>query len=270
MFVIKSEDQYRKTLKRIEGLKEQIEKHQLRDGDVLFNRTNSPELVGKTAVYHDEQPAIAAGYLIVVRCGLRITPDLLAHFLNSPAGRAYCWSVKSDGVSQSNINSRKLSAFQFGLPPLTEQAQLVERLDHIAARIEFVRERLTRVKDDLATLRRQILRTAFCVSGDPEEPSSELDALLRAARDFKPDPPAQKRGKGRTMKSGAGLANEIASLLTLRGGTGASFEEIRTQVSADYDTLKAEIFTLLQEEKPLVVQVFDEKRSMIRFQATQA
>ena len=72
------------------------------------------------------------------------------------------------------------------------------------------------------------------------------------------------------MKSGAGLANEIASLLTLRGGTGASFEEIRTQVSADYDTPKAEIFTLLQEEKPLVVQVFDEKRSMIRFQATQA
>lgn len=248
--------------------KREIEKHWLRDGDVLFNRTNSPELVGKTAVYHDEQPAIAAGYLIVVRCGPQILPDLLAHFLNSPAGRAYCWSVKSDGVSQSNINARKLSAFEFRLPPLAEQAKLVERLDNIAVRIDLIRDRLTNVIGDLAALRRQILRTAFCVSGELDEPAPELDTFLEVARNFKPDQPAQKRSKGRTMKSGAGITEEITSLLTSKGG-GASFDEIRTQVSADYDTLKAEIFALLQEAKPQVVQVFDRERGIVRLQAVQ-
>lgn len=250
--------------------KQEIKKHRLRDGDVLFNRTNSPELVGKTAVYHNERPAIAAGYLIVVRCSSRIMPDLLAHFLNSPAGRAYCWSVKSDGVSQSNINSRKLSAFEFRLPPLAEQAQLIEQLDRIWVQIELTRERLANVQNDLATLRRQLLRAAFHVSGEPNEPSSELDTMLAAARDFKPNPPAQKRAKGRTMKSGAGLTNEITSLLTLKGAAGASFDEIRAQVSADYDTLKAEIFAHLQEGKPSVVQVFDRERGMIRLRAAQS
>jgi type I restriction enzyme S subunit len=245
----------------------EIKKHRLRDGDVLFNRTNSPELVGKTAAYHDEQPAIAAGYLIVVRCGPRLMPDLLAHFLNSPAGRAYCWSVKSDGVSQSNINARKLSAFKFRLPPFAEQEELVERLDYVAARIELIRERLADVEGNLAALRRQILRTTFRVGGEPDEPSPELDALLKAAQDFKPDPPAQKRAKGRTMKSGAALTEEIMLLLTSKGGAGASFGEIRTQVSADYDTLKAEIFALLQEANPSVVQVFDQESGTIRLQA---
>jgi len=249
--------------------KREIEKHRLRDGDVLFNRTNSPELVGKTAVYHDERPAIAAGYLIVVRCGPRIMPDLLAHFLNSPAGRAYCWSVKSDGVSQSNINARKLSAFQFNLPPLAEQALLIEQVDRIAARIELIRERLINVDDDLATLRRQILQTAFNVSGEPDVSSPELDALLKAARDFKPDPPAQKRAKGRPMKSGSGLTKEIASLLTSKGAAGASFEEIRTEISADYDTLKAEVFALLQQTNPLIIQSFDRELGMIRLRAVQ-
>lgn len=40
------------------------EKYKLKDGDVLFNRTNSPELVGKTSICRGQQPAIYAGYLI--------------------------------------------------------------------------------------------------------------------------------------------------------------------------------------------------------------
>ncbi|MCV4859970.1 restriction endonuclease subunit S, partial [Escherichia coli] len=46
----------------------EIEKYKLEYNDVLFNRTNSPELVGKTAIYKSEQPAIYAGYLIRVQC----------------------------------------------------------------------------------------------------------------------------------------------------------------------------------------------------------
>jgi type I restriction enzyme S subunit len=58
---------------------EEIAKYSLRDGDVLFNRTNSPELVGKTAIYRGEQPAIFAGYLIRVN---QIESVVDAQYLN--------------------------------------------------------------------------------------------------------------------------------------------------------------------------------------------
>ena len=106
----------------------EIEKYKLSKGDVLFNRTNSPELVGKTAVYQGERPAIYAGYLIRVRCSSELLPEYLNYCLGSKAGRDYCWSVKSDGVSQSNINAKKLAAFSFALPPVREQAEIVRRV----------------------------------------------------------------------------------------------------------------------------------------------
>jgi hypothetical protein len=81
----------------------EIRKYRLQPGDVLFNRTNSPELVGKTALFKTDRPAIFAGYLIRVRCSDRLVPAYLVYCLNSPAGRDYCWRVKTDGVSQSNI-----------------------------------------------------------------------------------------------------------------------------------------------------------------------
>ena len=73
---------------------DEIEKYKLLDGDVLFNRTNSPELVGKTAVYKNERPAIYAGYLIRIRCKSEIIPNYLNYCLNSPEGRNYCFQVK--------------------------------------------------------------------------------------------------------------------------------------------------------------------------------
>lgn len=117
------------------------EKYKLKQGDVLFNRTNSPELVGKTAVYQGERAAIYAGYLIRVRCAPELLPEYLNYCLGSRRGRDYCWSMKSDGVSQSNINAKKLANFPFVLPSIVEQLEIVRRVealftlaDHIEAR----------------------------------------------------------------------------------------------------------------------------------------
>jgi len=59
---------------------EEIRKYSLIPGDVLFNRTNSPDLVGKTAVYKGEQSAIYAGYLVRVRCSYELAPDYLSYW----------------------------------------------------------------------------------------------------------------------------------------------------------------------------------------------
>jgi type I restriction enzyme S subunit len=63
---------------------DEIAKYQLKYNDVLFNRTNSPELVGKTAIYKGEMPAIFAGYLIRIRRKEDLLDgDFLNYFLNS-------------------------------------------------------------------------------------------------------------------------------------------------------------------------------------------
>jgi type I restriction enzyme S subunit len=64
----------------------------LRSGDLLFNRTNSPELVGKTAVYRDRpSPCSFASYLIRARLGPDLLPEFLSYCTNSQMGRA-SWS----------------------------------------------------------------------------------------------------------------------------------------------------------------------------------
>ncbi len=113
------------------------EKYLLKKDDLLFNRTNSPELVGKTAIYRGEVPAIFAGYLIRV-APIIIIPDFLNYLMNLDFHRSLCAYSKSDGVSQSNINAQKLSNFFFPIPPLFEQERITSVIKSTFALIDEV------------------------------------------------------------------------------------------------------------------------------------
>jgi type I restriction enzyme S subunit len=109
---------------------EEIDKYLLKHNDILFNRTNSAEHVGKTAIYKSERPAIFAGYLIRVhRKEDLIDADFLNYYLNSNTVREYGKSVMSRSVNQANINGTKLKDYPMLLPPLPEQKRIVAILD---------------------------------------------------------------------------------------------------------------------------------------------
>ncbi|EFC5413128.1 restriction endonuclease subunit S [Escherichia coli] len=139
----------------------EIEKYKLEYNDVLFNRTNSPELVGKTAIYKSEQPAIYAGYLIRVQCLPDLNPDYLNYHLNSILGRQYCYSVKSDGVSQSNINAQKLIAYPITVPPLPEQREIVRRVEQLFAYADTIEKQVNNALARVNNLTQSILAKAF-------------------------------------------------------------------------------------------------------------
>ncbi len=107
------------------------------DGDLLFNRTNSPELVGKSAVYRGAVPMSFASYLIRVQLANDFAePDYVNYWINSAWGREWARLAKTDGVSQSNINGTKLSMMPLPLPPIAEQREIVRRASRLLTRAD--------------------------------------------------------------------------------------------------------------------------------------
>ena len=102
----------------------------LQNKDVLFNRTNSRELVGKTGIYRGNIPAIYAGYLVLIR-PILANPEYLNYVMNSHYEWSYCQKVRSDGINQSNVNASKIGDFLIPLPPLEEQYRIVKQIDAI-------------------------------------------------------------------------------------------------------------------------------------------
>jgi len=140
---------------------EEIEKYRLEPGDVLFNRTNSPELVGKTSIFKGERDAIYAGYLIKIKCLPSLNAEFLNYQLNSPKAKDYCKAVKSDGVSQSNINAKKLAAYPLSCPPIEEQTEIVRRVDQLFAHADRIEQQVNNALARINNLAQSILAKAF-------------------------------------------------------------------------------------------------------------
>jgi type I restriction enzyme S subunit len=178
---------------------EEIEQYNLVTGDVLFNRTNSPELVGKTAIYRGEQPAIFAGYLIRVRTTPALNSEYLNYCLNSTYARQYCWNVKTDGVSQSNINAQKLSRFEVPFCSLVEQDEIVRQVNHYFNLADQLEARFEQAASLVEQLPQALLAKAFSGQLVPQDPNDEpASALLERLKTEAPAPANGKRGRKTT------------------------------------------------------------------------
>lgn len=108
------------------------EKYIVRKGDLLFNRTNSKELVGKSGVFNEESEMIIAGYLIRIRTNEKANPWFLWGYLNSIHGKQTLLGMCKSIVGMANINAQELQGIKILIPPLTLQtqfAQIVEKTE---------------------------------------------------------------------------------------------------------------------------------------------
>ena len=116
-------------IKYVDLSEKDFETYRLVDGDVLFNRTNSYELVGRTGVYELEGDHVFASYLVRIKTvPEKLEPKFLTLYLNSDFGRRQVLAYATKAVSQANVNASNLLRVRLPLPPLEVQKQLLEEI----------------------------------------------------------------------------------------------------------------------------------------------
>jgi type I restriction enzyme S subunit len=145
----------------------------LKDGDILFNRTNSKELVGKTGLWIGDREAILASYFIRLRVDERLArPFFVWAFMNTPHMKRVLFDTARGAIGQANINSRELRAFRIPLPALDVQVRFEARCRDVLA---------LRAQQDQATARAEaafqaLLARAFSAASQVAAGSARVEA----------------------------------------------------------------------------------------------
>lgn len=146
-------------LKYIDLDERELEKFSLKNGDLLFNRTNSAELVGKTAVFESfsDQIISYAGYLVRARVNADSNPYYVSGYLNSPSGKAQLRLRAKAIVGMANINAREFLSLE--IPAATKEEQ--EEFANLFEKCEKIRHLLHRKLSLLQELQKSLATRAF-------------------------------------------------------------------------------------------------------------
>ena len=134
----------------------------LEDGDILFNRTNSYELVGKSGVHRNRDAFTYASYLIRLRMFHALFPEYVSGYINSITCREKFIEpnlIQQNG--QANFNGTKLKKVPIPLPPPTEQAVIVERVGALMKTCQALEAEIERSRSHAAHLLQAVLKEAF-------------------------------------------------------------------------------------------------------------
>lgn len=126
----------------------EFEKLKLESGDILFNRTNSYDLVGKVSLFNEVGNYVTASYIVTFRLKTDlILPSFCNQLLNTGYYQSLIKVLATRAVSQANINPSKLKdELEVLIPCLNEQVRITDFLESIDALISDQSEKLSELK----------------------------------------------------------------------------------------------------------------------------
>ena len=146
------------SLKHVELSDAEFQKYTTQRGDLLFNRTNSKELVGKTAVVKHEEPLAFAGYLVRGRANELGNTDYISAYLNSAHGKSTLVGMCKNIVGMANINAKELQQIRIAIPPKKLQDQYSEAIDALAPERDKLLEAIEKQQSLFASLQHRAFR----------------------------------------------------------------------------------------------------------------
>ncbi|MFC1591230.1 restriction endonuclease subunit S [Thermodesulfobacteriota bacterium] len=131
----------------------------LEKNDLLFNRTNSRELVGKVGIFKEtkEDNVTFASYLVRMRVNERVFPRYINYLLNSPNVLAFARQHSIPSLHQSNLNPTRYGRLQVPIPSKDEQEELLNYIDKNISIIEYAIERAEREIDLIRSYRTRLI-----------------------------------------------------------------------------------------------------------------
>ena len=155
-------------------------KHMLEPGDILFNRTNSKELVGKTGLWRGQIEAVLASYMIRIRVDLKqVLPEFVWAYMNTRFMKQIIFNRARQAIGMANINAKELRSFPAFVPELQLQQEFADKIGNIEEHIiasECARDAQVRV-------RRVLMHRAFSGELTVKWRDSRVDALLHEAEE---------------------------------------------------------------------------------------
>jgi len=147
------------TLKSTDVTPAEIASCAIRECDILFNRTNSQALVGKTGIVRNAPSTqiVFASYLIRLVAKTGVNPFWLNGVLNLPRTQERLKTLATPGVSQWNINSKTLKRFEIVVPPKADQDQFADLYEAIETRLDAERAKLNATLEVRAALAQELL-----------------------------------------------------------------------------------------------------------------
>ena len=119
-------------IKSIDISDDELPKCSVKKGDILFNRTNSIELCGKTCLYKLDETMVIAGYIIRVRVNEKLNPQYVSTFFNTKSIKKLLKEMAKGAVNQANINAQEMQSIQIPVPPISlqnEYESFVQQID---------------------------------------------------------------------------------------------------------------------------------------------
>lgn len=181
---------------KMEFVDEVAEELLLEKDDILYNRTNSPDQVGKAAIFRGskEDAVTFASYLVRLRVNHRILPEFLNFAVNCGGFLAFARRLAIPSVQQSNLNSTRYGRLHIPLPPVEEQRSICE---HLKTKVGEMKRVVATIETQLATLtayRKSLIHE--CVTGQRRV----TDADVRRASSCTPATDAPRLGKMDAVK----------------------------------------------------------------------
>ena len=148
----------------------------LQTGDLLYNRTNSPDQVGKAAIFRKsrEDAITFASYLVRLRTNHRANAWFLNYVFNSTGFLAFARRLAVPSVQQSNLNSTRYGQMFVPLPPLAEQVAICAHLDEKTAEVGRIIDTITAQMATLTAYRKSLIHE--CVTGQRRVAEAGLGA----------------------------------------------------------------------------------------------
>ena len=144
-------------VKQIDVPENELKNCTVQYGDVLFNRTNSKELVGKTCVYNRDELMVLAGFVVRVRVNEKATPEFLSAFLNTDFSKHMLFEMCKAAIGQANINAQEMQDIAIYIPPI----ELQKCFSAFVEEAEKMRLTIRQGLDKMETLKQALMQEYF-------------------------------------------------------------------------------------------------------------